>query len=377
MTHPHPPAPHRVALHVGAPKSGTTFLQRALWKNRDELRAVGVTCPGERARDMFVAAIEIREAAKSWGYDQEAITGTWDQLCRDARAFPGVTVMSHELLSAGTPDQIARAMVGLEGLETHLVLTVRDLARQITSEWQERVKNGSTISFRKFQRGVVRQIESGELSSLFWRYQHITGIADRWAADLPSDRVHIVVAPQSGGAPDLLWHRFGQAVGFDATTLDPSTGVTNQTLGPAQVALLRRVNLALDRRIRQPRYGRVVKSYFAQQVLAGQQAPKPATPPALVEALSGVAEAVNKDVVARGYQVYGDLSELVPTPAEPGAIPPDRVAKGDELDAAAHAIADLLIDRAERRTKEPAGESVDDAAPLGRRMLGRLRRSLG
>ena len=41
------------------------------------------------------------------------------------------------------------------------------------------------------------------------------------------------------------------------------------------------------------------------------------------------------------------------------------------------AIADLLIDRAERRTKEPAGESLDDAAPLGRRMLGRLRRSLG
>lgn len=377
MTDPRHPAPHRVALHVGAPKSGTTFLQRALWKNRDELRAIGVGCPGDRARDMFVAAIEIRDAATSWGYDPEAIAGTWDRLCQDARAFPGVTVMSHELLSAGTPDQIARAYAGLEGVETHLVLTVRDLARQITSEWQERVKNGSAISFRKFQRGVVKQIEGGELTSLFWRYQHITGITDRWAAGLPSDRVHIVVAPQSGAAPDLLWHRFGQAIGFDATLLDPSTGVTNQTLGPAQVALLRRVNQALDHRIRQPRYGRVVKSYFAQQVLAGQQAPKPATPAALVEALRGVAEAVNKDVVERGYQVYGDLAELIPVPGAPGVVPPDRVAKRDELDAAAQAIADLLVDRAERRAKEPATDPVDDAAPLSRRVLGRLRRSLG
>ena len=33
------PAP-RVVLHVGAPKSGTTYLQRVLWRNRDELAGV-------------------------------------------------------------------------------------------------------------------------------------------------------------------------------------------------------------------------------------------------------------------------------------------------------------------------------------------------
>lgn len=371
-----PSATPRVALHVGAPKSGTTFLQRALWKNRDGLRAVGVTCPGERARDMFVAAIEIREAATSWGYDQDAIAGTWARLCGDARSFAGTTVMSHELLSAGRPEQVATAFAGLEGLETHLVITVRDLARQVTSEWQERIKNGSTGSFRKFARGVVRQVESGDFSSLFWRYQHVVGITDRWAADLPPERVHIVVAPPSGAAPDLLWRRFGEAVGFDGAQFDPATGVTNQTLGPAQVAVLRRVNRALEGRIRQPRYAKVVKSYFAQQVLASQPAAKPGTPARLVELLAGVAESVNAEVLARGYRVHGDLAELIPPVATQPGSAPDRVSREEEIEAAARAIADLLVDRADRRSRDPEPEVVA-AAPLGRRVIGRLRRSLG
>jgi hypothetical protein len=69
------PAPHRVMLHIGAPKSGTTFLQRALWSQRRPLREAGVTCPGTSGRDMFLAAIEVREAYEHWGQDPEALAG--------------------------------------------------------------------------------------------------------------------------------------------------------------------------------------------------------------------------------------------------------------------------------------------------------------
>lgn len=37
--------PRRIILHFGAPKSGSTFLQRALLKNRDRLRACGIAYP--------------------------------------------------------------------------------------------------------------------------------------------------------------------------------------------------------------------------------------------------------------------------------------------------------------------------------------------
>ena len=145
----------RVCLHVGTPKSGTTFLQRALWKNHDELRAVGVTAPGDRPQDMFHAAIEVRDVFDKWGYDRAALTGTWARMCADARRFPGTSVMSHELLSAASPEEVASAYERLgDDLETHVVLTVRDLSLQVTSEWQERIKNGSTSPFRRFSRRI-------------------------------------------------------------------------------------------------------------------------------------------------------------------------------------------------------------------------------
>ena len=36
----------RVFLHIGEPKTGTTFLQQVMWSNRAELAAQGVVLPG-------------------------------------------------------------------------------------------------------------------------------------------------------------------------------------------------------------------------------------------------------------------------------------------------------------------------------------------
>ena len=265
--------------------------------------------------------------------------------------------------------------------ETHVVITVRDLARQVTSEWQERIKNGSTANFRRFQRRIEGQIEGNDFSSLFWRYQRITGVIDRWAADLPPEHVHIVVAPANHAAPDLLWTRFGEAIGFDASAFDPITTsvLTNQALGAAQIAVLRKVNKALARRIKQPRYASVVKNHFAQRILAAQPSIKPTCPDGLVEILRGFAEQENKEILARGYRVHGDLAELLPVP-QGGALPtPDHVAESDEIAAAVAAIAELLVERAARGPREsvqttPAPEARPEVS-LGSRVRRRLRRS--
>ena len=74
MINPSPGSP-RVVLHIGAPKSGTTYLQRLLWQNRAELAAAGVGLPGENQREMFEAAIEVREVADRWGRDEESSAG--------------------------------------------------------------------------------------------------------------------------------------------------------------------------------------------------------------------------------------------------------------------------------------------------------------
>lgn len=49
----------RVYLHVGAPKTGTTFLQGVLGKNRDTLKQQGVWLPGASAEDHFRAGFDL------------------------------------------------------------------------------------------------------------------------------------------------------------------------------------------------------------------------------------------------------------------------------------------------------------------------------
>ena len=77
----------RVVLHVGLPKTGTTYLQALLADHRDELRGSGVLYPFLRPGGMFHAAVEVRGSHEKFGLDPDAIAGSWAALC-DARPRP-------------------------------------------------------------------------------------------------------------------------------------------------------------------------------------------------------------------------------------------------------------------------------------------------
>ncbi len=344
----------RVVLHVGAPKSGTTYLQRSLWNRKAQLAEIGVRCVGELPRDMFHAAIGIRGSEKFWGMDTAQVRATWERLVAQVHQGSHTWVMSHELLSLCTPDQAERALADLEGLDLDLVYTARDLGRQVPSEWQERVKNGSTTSFGEFERKIAERMDAEEVAGTFWRAQNAVDVLQRWGSQLPPERVHVVVAPPRGAPPELLWERFGGAVGFDGREITADAGArSNQTLGSAQAELLRRVNEQLGDRVPQPHYARLVKRQFSQGTLTQQRSAPARCSPELLQQLHDFALEQNRVVAERGYRVHGDLAELVPDVAGGDAVDPSSLS-GDELAAAATvALADLL---AERMPKQAAGQ---------------------
>ena len=51
----------RVFVHIGLPKTATSYLQTIIWGNREQLRSVGVTVPGSERRDHLWSSREIRE----------------------------------------------------------------------------------------------------------------------------------------------------------------------------------------------------------------------------------------------------------------------------------------------------------------------------
>ena len=131
-----------VYLHVGAPKTGTTYLQDRLALNSHALARHDVFYPLSLHASQFRPALDLLDMP--WGGLQEDVDGEWDALMGRVRRLSGTVVISHEILAAAKPAQVRKAMAGLEGSEVHLVYSARDLARQIPAEWQE----GSSTSAR-------------------------------------------------------------------------------------------------------------------------------------------------------------------------------------------------------------------------------------
>jgi hypothetical protein len=338
---------------VGLPKSGTTFLQALLARNRGRLKDNGFIYPFIRRECMFHAAVELRQQYDRWGLPPERIDGTWDQLLDRVRAFGGDGIISHEVLAGASADQVARVARDTADLELHVVVTARDLARQVAAHWQETVKNGRRSSFEDFQRSLTGSAESAHEEAGFWRSQDLASVLRRWGTGLPADQVHVVVVPPAGADRLELWRRFAGALGLDPGALDLELETqANESLGAAQVALLRRVLVALDGRLGQPHYAHVVKRYFAQNLLPRIESPRPVTPPDLREELAVTAGRWIDGIGSEGYRVHGRLEELLPAPA-PAAVErhPDDVTCEETFQGVPEVLAEMLIEIASLRTQ--------------------------
>ena len=128
------PGRARVFLHVGVPKSGTSFLQATLRANADRLLDEGVWYPTQQHRGLFHAALELTGNHPGWGVPQRRVDGSWAALCAEARRRGGTAVFSNELFSNVEAADVPAALAHLDGLEVHLVVTARDLARQLPAE---------------------------------------------------------------------------------------------------------------------------------------------------------------------------------------------------------------------------------------------------
>src|SRR5499427_5714403 len=117
----HPSQPPKAFLHIGEPKTGTTFLQQVMWRNRDAVAAQGVVLPGHHPQDHFRASQDLRGIQKLASDPAGSWTGEWEILAHQARQAGQVAVISHELFSAADEEQADRAVGSLLPAEVHVV----------------------------------------------------------------------------------------------------------------------------------------------------------------------------------------------------------------------------------------------------------------
>ncbi|MDT7712277.1 MAG: hypothetical protein QOG46_966 [Pseudonocardiales bacterium] len=331
----------RVFLHVGTPKTGTTYLQDLLWRNRQELRRRGVHYPGRHHDAHFLAAMDLQGAtAEEVGVT--SLPGAWARLVDQVTSARGTVVVSHELFSPMGSERVERALDALGGGELHVVCTVRDLGRQLPAVWQENLKNRHTLGFAEFLDSVRNPAKGHWLGELFWRMQDVPDVLRRWAGTLPPQRVHVVTVPPAGSAPRQLWQRFATVLAVRPDGLDDSPAEPNNSLGLAEAQLLRRLNLALSRDLPWEVYGLTVREQVVD-VLARRSSDvrRVVLPP---DQLPWVTEEAKRMVAAlteAEYQVVGDLNDLLPTAVPPGPDP-DAVSDAELLDIALKAAGELV-----------------------------------
>jgi hypothetical protein len=338
--------PRRVFLHIGTPKSGTSYLQEKLALNRDSIAAQGLTYPNTRTGNHFEAALDLIE--ERWAGQREVARGQWSALVGEVRKASGDVLVSHEILAAARPAQVANATAAFGDAELHLILTARDLARQIPAEWQENVKHRGRRSFAKFMSMVAKARRSNP-DIWFWRVQSIPDVLTRWGNGLAPDRIHVVTVPQPGAPRDLLWQRFAGVLGIAADGRYAESTDYNESLGIVEAAVVRRLNKQLvGKGIPREVYVDLVREVIARDTLAHRPDPIRAVLP---ERRWPFVEEVTAEwlewLEGSGVHVVGDLTDL--QPARPDYtdgswIHPDKPPVDLVAEAAIEALAAVIED---------------------------------
>ncbi|QBR91937.1 hypothetical protein [Nocardioides euryhalodurans] len=325
----------RLFLHVGTPKSGTTFLQSVWWANRDALLEQGLLLPGRGVNHHYWASCVVR-GGRQVDTIPAAGLAAWDELLAEVSAHPGDALISHELFSPAPDERAEAALRRLEAVadEVHVVLTARDLVRQIPAEWQQRTKHGRSQTYDAF----LDMIQKDE-QARFWRVQDVPGVLRRWGQGIPPERVHLVVLPPPGGPRTFLWDRLCELTGIDGTGMAERATRSNESLGLVEVETLRRLAGTLQDDGMPKSTQRLLKDFVAEQVLRTAEPEKIVVPARAYPWVVERAQQMVAELDGQGYDVLGDLAGLVPgSEPIPGRDAAD-VTDAEVADAAVAALA--------------------------------------
>ncbi len=326
----------RLVLHVGVMKSGTTFIQRVLLANQERLKEQGILFPGRRWRRQVVAVRDLMAQVDEQGNRLDP-DGPWNTMAAKIREWPGTAIMSMEYLGPRSAAQIAVVRETFPDTEIEVVLTVRDLARSITSMWTESVQNRGTKTWP----GYLKALRTGDdpVGQAFWRQQRITTVVKRWTAVFGAEHVTVITVPPPGAPRDTLWKRFASVAGIPEDLCDLDV-VGNAALDAPSALVMRRLNERLAESEMDPKvYDRFVKRGLAKNGINERPRRGPSvglnSPWVML-----LAKRELRELRALSPRVVGDLAELRSRPVK--GISPRKVSTEQQLEAAVDGMAALL-----------------------------------
>jgi hypothetical protein len=326
-------------LHIGAGKTGTSALQAGLRASVDLLLDGGIGFPLVERREYSRRLLRPMGWMIGAGFVDEPDAGAIRKLVRTMRNAPGDRLLlSNEDLCELDPPRIQLLMeVARDAdLDVEVVLTARNWSKQLPSEYQQFLKHRLTLDYPTFLENV--RDREGAASEHFWLRQDFAGTCRRWGAQLDPGKVHVIAVPPMAQDPEGVFRLFGDAIGFDTTNLRKPQDAVNPSFGYTEAEVLRRVNVALGKRLPdyETDYVPVVRNVLIRKVLAREKSARLTIPPEHISWVRELDQQRVAELQEAGYQLHGDAEQLV-APLEAARSLPVL----DEADVAAAAIETL------------------------------------
>ncbi|WP_162602490.1 hypothetical protein [Nocardioides daejeonensis] len=363
----------RLVLHIGAMKTGTSFLQSVFNAHVEALEEDGVRFLGGRFGAQSRAVRDVLDLPRRPKRNRRK----WGALVKELRQHPEQTgVVSMEFLSFAAPRHLEALFEPLQGIEVEVVLTVRDLHRVVPAQWQTYTRNFGTDSWSDYQAHIRakrrwRPLTQNRARHTFERAQNFERILGRWSSVVPADRITLVTVPGPDAPRDLLWRRFVAAAGLPETRVSFEETRDNASVGYGSCEVLRLLNEHLDD-VR-PRAYRSVMRPLINEVLAPLRAQesKPQLDRRTAEFASARNAQLHSLITERGHRFVGELAEL-PVEADAGALPRVSPPPAEaEIERALRALGDHLA------PETGASPLPQERTAAVAEVAGRLRRAHG
>ncbi|MEK8031848.1 hypothetical protein AACH06_13555 [Ideonella sp. DXS29W] len=230
-------------LHIGLPKTGTTYLQKTFDGARAPLRESGFVYPDSGYYNHQIAWYEPIGPHLPWSA-KPGLPERWQSLQQVLAQEDGLpTLISAEALSALTPAgvSIVKARVAARRVD-RIIITSRSLSLSLPSYWQQNLKQGALEDLETFAEDALRTIEEGRAPGAMYSHGRTVQV---WRHVF--DETPISVLPMGSNFTANL-RRFADLCALDQRQVDllcghvPSASQQNLSFSVDECSKLLRIN---------------------------------------------------------------------------------------------------------------------------------------